>query len=178
MVRRGAQIGSCPSSKDYTSTLEPRRRGRTATPMNGFGSTRFACGASPPTLVESGRKALMYSKEGAHQRSRQEDARVNEDRREHRIIRPTGGVAERTNALVLKTRGGETPEGSNPSAPALPYNILHVGLQIYENKKCLLKKIKQIEKFAFKLCKLRATSLSGKRCRPCKDSVGRRREIL
>src|SRR5215212_5159365 len=29
-----------------------------------------------------------------------------------------GGMAERTNALVLKTRGGRTPEGSNPSAPA------------------------------------------------------------
>jgi hypothetical protein len=29
-----------------------------------------------------------------------------------------GGMAERTNALVLKTRGGKTPEGSNPSAPA------------------------------------------------------------
>ena len=27
-------------------------------------------------------------------------------------------MAERTNALVLKTRGGKTPEGSNPSAPA------------------------------------------------------------
>lgn len=27
-------------------------------------------------------------------------------------------MAERTNALVLKTRGGKAPEGSNPSAPA------------------------------------------------------------
>jgi hypothetical protein len=29
-----------------------------------------------------------------------------------------GGVAEWTNALVLKTRGGKTPVGSNPTAPA------------------------------------------------------------
>ena len=29
-----------------------------------------------------------------------------------------GGMAERPNALVLKTRGVKTPEGSNPSAPA------------------------------------------------------------
>ncbi len=29
-----------------------------------------------------------------------------------------GGMAERTNALVLKTRGRKTPEGSNPSTPA------------------------------------------------------------
>jgi uncharacterized Tic20 family protein len=27
-------------------------------------------------------------------------------------------MAERTNALVLKTRGGKTPVGSNPTAPA------------------------------------------------------------
>ena len=27
-------------------------------------------------------------------------------------------MAEWTNALVLKTRGAKTPEGSNPSAPA------------------------------------------------------------
>ncbi len=30
-----------------------------------------------------------------------------------------GGMAERTNALVLKTRGGKTPVGSNPTTPAL-----------------------------------------------------------
>src|ERR687895_2802715 len=28
-------------------------------------------------------------------------------------------MAERTNALVLKTRGGRTPEGSKPSAPLI-----------------------------------------------------------
>jgi hypothetical protein len=35
-------------------------------------------------------------------------------------------VAERTNALVLKTRGGKTPVGSNPTAPAfaLPQHIV------------------------------------------------------
>ena len=68
-------------------------------------------------------------------------------------------MAERKNALVLKTRGGKTPEGSNPSAPAP------------SDEKSMLKKIKQIEKSAFKLCKLRGTSLCGKRCRPCKQIV-------
>ena len=29
-----------------------------------------------------------------------------------------GGMAERPNALVLKTRGAKTPVGSNPTAPA------------------------------------------------------------
>ena len=29
-----------------------------------------------------------------------------------------GGMAERTNALVLKTSGGKTPVGSNPTSPA------------------------------------------------------------
>ena len=32
--------------------------------------------------------------------------------------KPSGGMAERTNALVLKTRGGKTPVGSNPTASA------------------------------------------------------------
>ena len=35
-----------------------------------------------------------------------------------------GGMAERTNALVLKTRGGETPVGSNPTSPAYPPDAL------------------------------------------------------
>ena len=53
----------------------------------------------------------------------------NEPRCRQRIIRPLGGVAERTNALVLKTRGGKTPVGSNPTAPVLACpNILWIGL--------------------------------------------------
>jgi hypothetical protein len=35
-----------------------------------------------------------------------------------RAARSLGGMAERTNALVLKTSGGNTPVGSNPTAPA------------------------------------------------------------
>jgi hypothetical protein len=59
-------------------------------------------------------------------------------------------MAERTNALVLKTRGAKTPEGSNPSAPAAPnkQSILN-----------LLKIIKILETFAFRLCTLWVTSL-------------------
>jgi hypothetical protein len=43
-----------------------------------------------------------------------------------------GGMAERTNALVLKTRGGKTPEGSNPSTPA-PAGQCAVGSNIVKN---------------------------------------------
>ena len=45
-------------------------------------------------------------------------ARKGGRRSAKRFVRPVGGVAERTNALVLKTRGGKTPVGSNPTAPA------------------------------------------------------------
>jgi hypothetical protein len=50
---------------------------------------------------------------------------LNERYQERTSYNPTrkttspGGVAERTNALVLKTRGGKTPVGSNPTAPVL-----------------------------------------------------------
>jgi hypothetical protein len=61
-----------------------------------------------------------------------------------------GGMAERTNALVLKTRGGKTPEGSNPSAPAFsPVPSQEAPALI------LLKIIKIIETFAFRFCTLR-----------------------
>ena len=61
-----------------------------------------------------------------------------------------GGMAERTNALVLKTRGAKTPEGSNPSAPA-PGTNARYSLN-------LLKNIKILETFAFWFCTLWVTS--------------------
>lgn len=61
-----------------------------------------------------------------------------------------GGMAERTNALVLKTRGAKTPEGSNPSAPATRPNA--------QSSLNLLKIIKILETFAFRFCTLRVTS--------------------
>src|SRR3954449_8965918 len=56
-------------------------------------------------------------------------------------------MAERTNALVLKTRGRKTPEGSNPSAPAhrRPRTV-HITN--------LLKIIKIMKTFTFWFCTL------------------------
>ena len=63
-------------------------------------------------------------------------------------------MAERTNALVLKTRGAKTPEGSNPSAPASrPYRAILVRSSLN-----LLKIIKILETFAFRFCTLWVTS--------------------
>ena len=67
------------------------------------------------------------------------------DRAAHR-----GGMAERPNALVLKTRGAKTPEGSNPSAPALKPDR--------RSALNLLKIIKILETFAFRFCTLWVTS--------------------
>ena len=61
-----------------------------------------------------------------------------------------GGMAERPNALVLKTRGAKTPEGSNPSAPATGPNARY--------SLNLLKIIKILETFAFRFCTLWVTS--------------------
>jgi hypothetical protein len=63
-------------------------------------------------------------------------------------------MAERTNALVLKTRGGKTPEGSNPSAPA--YRPVVPGRD--SSTLILLKIVKIIETFAFRFCTLWVTS--------------------
>ncbi len=51
----------------------------------------------------------------------EESVRASLSLHERRIIlrRQTGDMAEWTNALVLKTRGGKTPVGSNPTVPAL-----------------------------------------------------------
>jgi hypothetical protein len=63
-------------------------------------------------------------------------------------------MAERTNALVLKTRGGNAPEGSNPSAPAYgPVNTDRGPTTLI-----LLKIVKIIETFAFRFCTLWVTS--------------------
>src|SRR5918995_2087814 len=61
-------------------------------------------------------------------------------------------MAERTNALVLKTRGGKTPVGSNPTTPAprLSCNTDFNGLFAL----ILLKIVKIIETFAFWFCTL------------------------
>ena len=68
-----------------------------------------------------------------------------------RIICPVntrrGGMAERTNALVLKTRGRKTPEGSNPSTPARSNRPLTLNL---------LKIVNILETFAFRFCTLGA----------------------
>jgi hypothetical protein len=61
-----------------------------------------------------------------------------------------GGMAERPNALVLKTRGAKTPEGSNPSAPAAGRDTRY--------SLNLLKIIKILETFAFRFCTLWVTS--------------------
>jgi hypothetical protein len=58
-------------------------------------------------------------------------------------------MAERTNALVLKTSGGNTPVGSNPTPPALRPEPARI--QPILN---LLKIIKIIETFAFGFCTL------------------------
>ena len=60
-------------------------------------------------------------------------------------------MAERTNALVLKTRGGEPPVGSNPTAPAGVSRVYQVRLSPYIN---FLKIVKIMETFAFGFCTL------------------------
>jgi hypothetical protein len=61
-------------------------------------------------------------------------------------------MAERTNALVLKTSGGDTPVGSNPTPPARrPQPALLARIQPILN---LLKIIKIMETFAFGFCTL------------------------
>ncbi len=88
-------------------------------------------------------------------------------------------MAERTNALVLKTRGGKTPVGSNPTAPAstartwLTPNILRSRLPFVLN---LLKDIKEMETSAFGVCTLRVAS-PGKRCRRHRKTV-RYKEVI
>jgi hypothetical protein len=66
-----------------------------------------------------------------------------------------GGMAERTNALVLKTRGGETPVGSNPTTPALENCV---GVLPISNS---LKIVKIMETFAFWFCTLWVLSSNG-----------------
>jgi hypothetical protein len=81
-------------------------------------------------------------------------------------------MAERTNALVLKTRGGKTPEGSNPSAPACRPVILERDLLTLN----LLKIVKIIETFAFRFCTLWVTSqLEKTSAGRLEDGVNRRR---
>jgi uncharacterized protein (UPF0548 family) len=63
-------------------------------------------------------------------------------------------MAERTNALVLKTRGGETPVGSNPTAPA-------AGIAAFRQMLKVLKIIKIMETFAFGFCTLWVLFSSG-----------------
>ncbi len=65
-----------------------------------------------------------------------------------------GGMAERTNALVLKTSGGQTPVGSNPTLPA-PRKDPMGGFVII-----LLKNIKIMKTFGFRLCTLRVSFLA------------------
>jgi hypothetical protein len=65
-------------------------------------------------------------------------------------------MAERTNALVLKTRGGRTPVGSNPTTPAVRgdttgFNGLFALF--------LLKIVKIMKTFAFGFCTLWVPSL-------------------
>ena len=59
-------------------------------------------------------------------------------------------MAEWTNALVLKTRGGKTPEGSNPSAPAFGTVSSRRG----RSRPNLLKIVKIMKTFAFGFCTL------------------------
>ena len=60
-------------------------------------------------------------------------------------------MAERTNALVLKTRGGRTPVGSNPTTPAFS-GIAAVFNGLFAL--FLLKIVKIMETFAFGFCTL------------------------
>jgi hypothetical protein len=81
-------------------------------------------------------------------------------------------MAERTNALVLKTRGGKTPEGSNPSAPAFRL-LARAGDRLFS---ILLKIVKIIETFAFRFCTLWVPSQLEKRSAGhLRDRVDRRR---
>jgi hypothetical protein len=60
-------------------------------------------------------------------------------------------MAERTNALVLKTRGGRTPVGSNPTTPAVRGDTIGFnGLFAL----FLLKIVKIMKTFAFGFCTL------------------------
>jgi hypothetical protein len=65
-------------------------------------------------------------------------------------------MAERTNALVLKTRGGRTPVGSNPTTPAFEGDTARFNglFAIF-----LLKIVKIIETFGFRFCTLWVPSL-------------------
>ena len=81
-------------------------------------------------------------------------------------------MAERTNALVLKTRGRKTPEGSNPSAPACRPAIQERD----PSTLILLKIVKIIETFAFRFCTLWVTSqLEKTSAGRLDDGVNRRR---
>jgi hypothetical protein len=81
-------------------------------------------------------------------------------------------MAERTNALVLKTRGGRTPEGSNPSAPAF-WPFAHAGDCLIP---ILLKIVKIMETFAFRFCTLWVSSqLEKTSAGRLRDRVDRRR---
>ncbi len=81
-------------------------------------------------------------------------------------------MAERTNALVLKTRGGRTPEGSNPSAPASRPSA-RAGDHFIS---ILLKIVKIMKTFAFRFCTLWVPSLLEKRSAGhLRDRVDRRR---
>jgi hypothetical protein len=64
----------------------------------------------------------------------------------------TGGMAERTNALVLKTRGGKTPVGSNPTSPALSVRAFTEFNGLFAMN--TLKIIKIMETFGFGFCTL------------------------
>jgi hypothetical protein len=70
-------------------------------------------------------------------------------------------MAERTNALVLKTRGGKTPVGSNPTAPArYPSYILEPQAR-YMSILNFLKIVKIMETFTFGFCTLWVTFSAG-----------------
>ena len=81
-------------------------------------------------------------------------------------------MAERTNALVLKTRGGKTPEGSNPSAPAFR-PLARAGDCLIS---ILLKIVKIMKTFAFRFCTLWVPSrLEKTSAGHLRDRVDRRR---
>src|SRR5215210_3441526 len=61
-------------------------------------------------------------------------------------------MAERTNALVLKTRGGKTPVGSNPTSPAAQNRVPNRFQRSFAMN--ILKIVKIMETFAFGLCTL------------------------
>ena len=67
-------------------------------------------------------------------------------------------MAERTNALVLKTRGGKTPVGSNPTAP-VPIRHATDFNGYFASK--VLKIVKIMETFAFWFCTLWVPSRDG-----------------